>query len=367
MNLQKEKEKYKEKLYQPSQAEIDEYSFSFTLFSANIKKFLPHVSITDYRRYFQETLYHNWISGLEQYDMEYLKKTKIINNSSIDISNTSVDNPLIFTSFHLGSYRSFISVLYELGHKIVLIIDESVFAKQQGDILINVVPLLKATESSDIIILNVMDRTSIFKLKSLIEQGYIMTVYLDGNTGINSDSINFSKSYIPIQFLNNLIYVKNGVGKLASLLNAKIIPVIAHRDEMEINHIKFYEEIQISDFEDRQEFAIKSIEKAYKLFEEELSKYPTQCECWLHIHKWFKRDFATPFKLGIINSSDFKFNEDRYSVFKRADSLFLFDLYDYQSYPINTEISRALENNDFSKIDGKLLEELKTKNVVEAL
>ena len=163
MNLQKEKEKYKEKLNQPSQAEIDKYSFSFALFSANIKKFLPHIPKSDYKRCFQETLYHKWISGLEQHDMEYLKKTKVINNSSIDLENLNIKQPLIFASFHLGSYRSFNSILYELGHKIVIVIDESVFIKQQENILNNVGPLLKRKESSDFIILNVMDKTSIFQ------------------------------------------------------------------------------------------------------------------------------------------------------------------------------------------------------------
>ena len=364
MNLQKEKEKYKEKLNQPSQAEIDKYSFSFALFSANIKKFLPHIPKSDYKRCFQETLYHKWISGLEQHDMEYLKKTKVINNSSIDLENLNIKQPLIFASFHLGSYRSFNSILYELGHKIVIVIDESVFIKQQENILNNVGPLLKCKESSDFIILNVMDKTSIFKLKNLIEQGYIMSVYLDGNTGINSDNVTFSKSYIPIQFLNNTIYVKNGIGKLAALLGAKIIPIIAHRDGEENNHIEFYKEIQISDFDNKQEFAVKSIEKAYNLFEEMLYKYPTQWESWLYIHKWFKRDFSTPFNFESDNVSVNKFNDKRYAIFKLVDSFFLFDLFDYQSYPITPEISKALESNNFSEIDSTLLEELKTKTII---
>ena len=75
-----------------------------------------------------------------------------------------------------------------MGYKIVIIMDEGVIKRQGNQLLKEVKPLLKGTENSDFIILNVMDRTSIFKLKKLISEGYVMSVYLDGNMGINDDN-----------------------------------------------------------------------------------------------------------------------------------------------------------------------------------
>ena len=297
--------------------------------------------------------------------MDYLKNSKIINNSTIDLKNINVKEPVIFASFHLGSYRKFNSILYELGHKIVIVIDESFYIKQQENIINNVAPLLKGKVSSDFIILNVMDKTSIFKLKHLIKNGYVMSIYLDGNTGINSDNVTFSKSYIPINFLNNIIYVKNGIGKLAALLGAKIVPIIAHRDEEENNNIVFYKEIEILEFENKQNFAIRSIEEAYKLFEIMLNTYPTQWESWLYIHKWFKRGFTTSFIERRSNSIDYNFNHDRYALFKLVDSFFLFDLFDYQSYPITQELSDIFKHKNFSKLNRSFLEELIKKNILQ--
>ena len=143
----------------------------------------------------------------------------------------------------MGSYRTTISYLYKKGFKIVLIIDDEVFKSQLNSFKETAKNIIKEKNTSDIIILNVKDRSSIIKLKQLIINGYVMAVYLDGNTGINTKPQNFSKGFININFLNQSINVKYGVGKLASLFNAKIIPVISYRNNNEENNIEFFKEI----------------------------------------------------------------------------------------------------------------------------
>jgi KDO2-lipid IV(A) lauroyltransferase len=362
MNLNEIKTDYRNKLQNATQSEIDNTSYSFALFSANINKFLPHIPKSEYKNLFQKTLYHKKISGAEQYDLEYLKNNSIINNSSINLELKNITSPTIFASFHLGSYRLLNSYLYVLGYKIVIIIDESVFLKQQDDLLNKVKPLLNGTKESDFVMLNINDRTSIFKLKNYIEQGYIMTVYLDGNTSLNNKSQDFTKGYIPINFLNNNVFVKNGIGKLSALLGAKIIPTLSSRDKDENNSIEFYKEIQIADFENKQEFSIKSIEISYKILEKRLIEIPEQWECWLYIEKWFKRDFKTPYNVNkeILN----QFNNERYTRFSLGKSNFIFDMYDYQSYPIEQELANSVQENNFSKINADLRQELQEKNII---
>jgi len=270
--------------------------------------------------------------------------------------------PTIFGTFHLGSYRLLNCYLYEKGFKIVLIIDDSVFENQQEEMLRVCRDVLNGKESSDMVILNVKNRSSIFKLKQLIEKGYVMSVYLDGNTGVNTRSQDFSKSYIPINFLKSNMYVKNGIGKLAALLDAKLIPVVSHRDSNEINHIEFYKEIKSNDYPNKHDFSIKSIEIAYKKLEEKLLKYPTQWECWLYIHKWFMRDYSTPYFSSEHNEN--KFNQERYTTFSLNESQFLFDMMDYKSFPLKKNLSKSIQENNFQKIDRILRQELIEKNIL---
>lgn len=362
MNLKAQKETYKKQTENPTKEDIKQTSFMFAVFSANIRKFYSNISSNEIIDMFKKFMYYRKSSNAEQYDIEYLRSMKIINNSSINIETKNITSPTIFASFHLGSYRLFNSYLYELGYKIVIIIDETVFLNQQDNILNKVKPLLKGTKNSDLILLNVNDRTSIFKLKNYIEQGYVMTVYLDGNTGLNEKSQDFSKGYISINFLNSQLFVKNGIGKLATLLSADIIPTISYRDDNDISYLEFHKVINTNDFENRQEFSVKSIEICYKKLEEKLIDYSTQWECWGYIQKWFKRGGLTPFYE--INLYQNKFNLQRYITFKLDKSNFIFDLLDYQSYPIEQELANAIQENNFSKINKDLIQELQDKNII---
>lgn len=145
-----------------------------------------------------------------------LKETKVINNSSYRFrkSQHKTTFNICFLSFR---FLPFFSILFIwIRHKIVIVIDESVsFIKQQENILNNAYPLLKRKESSDFIILNVMDKTSIFKLKNLIEQGCYNECLFRRKHRHKFWQCYFSKSYIPIQFLNNTIYVKKWIWKIS--------------------------------------------------------------------------------------------------------------------------------------------------------
>lgn len=353
---------FKKKIYNPTPEDLKKASYSFALFSANIKKFLPEINPEKYREMYQEVLCYQKTSGLEQSNTDYLKKCKITNHSLIDIDDLSVSIPTFFTTFHLGSYRLLNCFLFQKGHKVVLLIDESVFMSQQEEMLRVCNEVLNKKETSDMIILNVKDRSSIFKLKQLIEQGYVVSVYLDGNTGVHDKNQDFSKSYIPIQFLNNTIYVKNGIGKLAALLEAQLIPVVSYRENNDFNHLEFHKELKLNNFKDKQEYSVKSIEIAYTKLEEKLALYPTQWECWLYIHKWFLRNRQTSYfessKLaGLLNT-------ERYTTYVLGESPFLFDMLDYTSFPIDKNLFDALNNNNFNEITPQFRQELILKNII---
>lgn len=84
----------------------------------------------------------------------------------------------------------------------------------------------------------------------------------------------------------------------------------------------------------------------------------------LDIHLWFKRDFTTPFKNIVFNKKEREFNYERYTLIKLENSFFIFDLYDYKSYPISEELNSQIKQNRFSEIESDLRIELKKKNIL---
>lgn len=95
----------------------------------------------------------------------------------------------------------------------MVIVDHSVYVKSGNEILRLCHNELEKNANADLVILDIRDRKSLFQLKKLILNGYVISVYIDGNIGVkNITGNNFDKSFTPIDFFNNIVYVKNGIG-----------------------------------------------------------------------------------------------------------------------------------------------------------
>lgn len=337
-------------------------SYYYAIFSANMHKFLPNIPRNKYKKMFYDSIYCQHCAALEQSSKKYLESSKIINHSNVNLEKGEVSQKTIFATFHLGSYKTIISFLYNNGFRIALIIDDTVF-KSQSDVFENIVKnIIIGKKTSELVILNVKERTSIVRLKNLIENGYVMAVYLDGNSGINVEPQNFSKIFHSINFLNQKLNVKYGVGKLASILNAIIIPVLSYRGLNDENTIEIHKEISVDDFENKEIFAKSAIEYCYSILEKKVNIYPTQWECWGYIHKWFNRNLKVEYNSPVENIT--KFNHFRYEFFEANGTNFLFDLFSYTSFPITEPVYRKLLLNEFEDLEPDLLLEFKEKNIL---
>ena len=325
MLYKESRELFRNQIANPTETEQAFRSYYFALFSANINRFLPKVNNLDYKKMFFETLYSQNISSFEQNSKDYLHASTIIDNTNKKIANGKVKNT-IFVTFHLGSYKTPILYLYEKGYKIVLIVDERPFMEKKESYLFTI-NNLTGKDSSDMIILNIKDRKAIFKIKKLLSKGYVLAVYLDGNTGIKDEAQNFDKGYISINFFNKQIYVKNGISKLANLFNASIIPVISHRDKNENSIIEFHEEITNISSNEKEDININLAKQCWLLFEKKLKLHPTQWEGWGYIHKWFIRDNTTPY-LKVDMTKVSRVNYKRYVFFIVNDSHYVFDIFE---------------------------------------
>ena len=361
MNIKEKKEAFKKYIEDPTKEDIKKMSYSLAIFKAAVKKFVTKDTSVDYVDLFKKYIYNRMSADKELFDKTYARNIKVMNDSNF---NFDEQNSLstIFASFHYGPYRTFIAYLLEKGLKVVALVDDVVYINQKDNFFNKIIPLLNTPESADFQIVNVKDRASIFKLKDFISKGYVTTVYLDGNSALDRKDQDFTKSYIVVEILKDKIFAKNGIGKLAALLGLSIIPTIANYDENENVNIKFYKEIKSSDFESKEIFSEKSIEKCYQILNNHLNEDFIPWECWGYIHKWFKRGERTPYEtLGSLKNT---LNINRYTFFEMSSTKFIFDLLDYESIPIDEHLYKSLINNNFEKIPLKVKKELILKNVI---
>lgn len=105
-----------------------------------------------------------------------------------------------------------------------------------------------------------------------------------------------------------------------------------------------------------------AIKQLYKILECNLKIYATQWMEWIPIHTWLKRDWKTPY----VHNPNIRnlFNNDRYSLFVMDNSYFVFDLYDYISYPIKSDLYNLLKTRKLSLIKKEMMNELIEKNII---
>jgi KDO2-lipid IV(A) lauroyltransferase len=358
--LKKKKELYNT-IFKSSEESKKKLMYPFSLFAANIKRFLGN-SYTPFEleEAYKNVLLNQRLAGLEQHYRENLLNSKIINKSGIDFNLIASKNqPIIFTTFHLGSYRLLNSYLYEKGLKNVLIVRGKVFEEQLESIFNEVKPTLKKKEESDIIILDANDRRSIFRIKNLISKGYCLTVYLDGNTGVNDEKGVFTKNHLEIPFLNSKINIKKGIGQLAYLLGADLVPVFSYRDVNQTNNIEFLERVKATDYVGK-EFIEESLQICYKHLENYLLQYPWQWECWTYIHNWIDRNDIN------VSADDNEnvLNMNRFLPFYLKNDEYLMNLKTYKILHLKKDGINALKNGNLSMFSLTEIKELKSKLIL---
>jgi lauroyl/myristoyl acyltransferase len=333
-------------------------------FQANIHRFLPNIKKEEYQQLYKLLIYNQYLVTIDQYDFNKLDKINIHNNSSIDFTSP-LPNPTIFATFHYGSYRIINSYLLKYGFKVVLIIDEHAYNTQKQKIEDSYEKLKSYANqnNSDYIILNVKESSSIFRLKELLKNGYVLIVYIDGNTG-SLKGKNFNKGYMNLAFLESRINVKNGIAVLSSLLKATIIPVMTYWDKSENINMNFHNDIIVNDYSNNKIFIEGSITKIYSILEHYVKRTPEQWECWSYIHEWFKRDKLYPYKVQNTNDLKFIFNEERYSLFALKNEYYFFDKYSYRGFPLGIDTYLKIKDKNINNIEKSKLEYLITKNVI---
>lgn len=357
--LKKKNELYKT-IFNSSEESKKKLMYPFSLFAANVKRFL-NASLTplELEEAYKNVLFSQRLAGLEQYHITNLLNSKIINKYGVDfdlIKNKA--KPTIFATFHLGSYRLLNSYLYERGLKNVLIVRGRVFEEQLESIFNEVKPSLRKKKDSDIIILDANDRRSIFRIKQLISKGYCLTVYLDGNTGVNDKKGVFTKNHLEIPFLNGQINIRKGVGQLAYLIGADLIPVFSYRDVNHTNNIEFLSRIKFKDFKNK-DFIEESLKICYAHLENYLLQYPWQWECWTYIHNWIDMN---------VNANDTEsknvLNKNKFLPFYLNDSEYLMNLKTYKILQLKKDSINGLKNGNLSIFSPTEIRELKNNLII---
>ncbi|MFD0861501.1 hypothetical protein ACFQ1M_04730 [Sungkyunkwania multivorans] len=354
----------KKNIYNTNAKTEERYSKSVAFTSANLKRFLPQIPSKEHEQFYRDCLYNQHLSSLEEYDIGAIDAVDVINETSLP-SLENIDQPLVFATYHLGSYRILNSYLTKLGLKTALIVDDEVYNAQANKFLNS----WKKVEGhykngSDFVVLNAEKRTVLLQLMKLLRDNYVLIVYLDGNTGTGK-RLSENPNLLSTNFLGHDIYTRKGFAYLSHIVKANIVTTLSYRDKG-TTKLHFFEEIEYDPSVSREAHCQTVVKKCYDIFQSYLLKYPQQWEGWFYIHKWFETDLLEDQREDSKPSIAVRgFNSEEYALFKYClNDYFILDKSNYKSILITKGIYEALKNNRYKQLGKNVLQQLMTNNII---
>lgn len=320
---------------------------------ANIRALLPELlaerSPDDM---IKELLYGRSQAPLEPYFVEKIKDYKC-QGSFIDVVRAP-EQPRIFCTYHLGSYRAIICLLTRLGCDFSLVIDRNVIENQGERIrqMVGKISQYFQTEV-DFDLINAEDFNAAMRMVRTLSAGKSLVVYLDGNTGTGG-VYRHDERLIKVKFFDTILFARKGISYISYITKVPIQPVIAYRERDIDVVLQFFDAIDPAQSQEgKHTFCLEVTQQLYRHLEQKLRQYPLQWEAWLYVHKYFDLEYLSQQlaqrSLPMVTvkqdqSQELVFNEDQYSLFQLGGDYFLFDNNSYQSHLIEESLFRLLQS-----------------------
>jgi len=334
-----------------NQDELNNIEFA----SANLRHLLLDIPIENHAEIINEILFTQACATLDGDSCFLLETTKIIDPESMLLA--AGQKPVIFCTFHFGSYQLINQVLASRGLNYVLPVSNDNFAnyKRYYEDKIEVIRNYFRS-ASQLLVLNAEEPTAALAMARKTRAGWSLLAYIDGNTGVQGAARRDAKM-LRVSLLGKPIYARKGIAFLSHFLKLPIIPVICEITGPMERTMTFYEKIKpFTASEDRETYCQMATEKLYSILGTCLKKSPSQWLGWLELQKYLatnglatnesnnKQD-ANSVSLADKNT-DLKlmFNNRRFGFIVQDDQRVLLDKTTYKLLSLPDNISDLLES-----------------------
>lgn len=344
-NIKKTKQ-LRERVFNPNQEDIRNYSGTEAFCSASFTVFLPHLPHSEHRQRFREVLFNQYYAFIERGDLNLA--------DNLDLSGLKLieDTGFILCSFHYGAYKLLSASLIKSNRKFFVVINNSVSQEIKDanhDFFRIGKKRYKNTVQEKLIHLEAENVNFIFHAKELIEQGYIMLIFLDGNSGLDGIMNTTGKNMYGITFLDNEIYVKKGLTALSYAYNVPILPVFSLRNQdSPIIKIESLEPLYPDFSMTRNDYSKVVTQKLYSLLEDKVIENPFEWEGWIYVHKWLNiKNLTTEEEMVPTHKKieELKFNDKKYVTFMTSDKEFLLEKRTHLAYQISPKAKQIIDGN----------------------
>ncbi len=334
---------------------------------ASLQRFLG-VSIEKATELYKAILFNrDWAIMDEDYD-EPLEEMEIRGDKTY---LRHENGPVIFCTFHSGSYRLINFLLAKKGINFSLVIDDTA-VNLQGDKFMKMYHKINDPDTHEKLfnIINAEKQNVGINMIRSIRSGQNLLLYLDGNSGVGGMDRSDEK-LVDVKFFNQTIKARKGICYIAHRTSTPIVPVISYRESGK-NIIEILPAIYPDQKVDSATFAKDATQHLYDSLATRIASRIEQWEGWLYVHKFTVVTATTELELPAsqVDVSKVRFNNHRYHLYKNEQSqAILFDRQSYNYFKISDGLFEVFETTRLDgrlkhKINNSLLEDLLQRNVL---
>lgn len=333
--------------------EVDDLETGIREFaSANLWHLLPEIPLQAHPKVIDEILLHRLMAELDGDGFFLLDNARIEDPYSVlDIAKTE---PVIFCTFHFGSYRLINMLLISRSLDYMLPVEDHIHSVQKDDFLNHSQAYQKHFRStSQFTVVNAEAPTAALVMARKARAGWSLLAYLDGNTGVQGAARKDAKM-LKVSLLGQPIYARKGIAFLSHFLKLPIVPVFCEITGPVERRFIFHEPIEPPTAgSDRDVYCQQTTEQLYALLGTYLKRSPSQWLGWLDMQQYLDLDATMP--LDVIDSGDqtaesavvanrLVFNHERFGFIVRDGERVLLDKLTYEFLTVPESVYAVLES-----------------------
>ncbi|MFD2572533.1 hypothetical protein ACFSUS_17980 [Spirosoma soli] len=324
------------------------YLMKFTTFSANVENILPSIPRREHEMMFKKLLLQQIYTT---FDQRCLTAGDLVELRGVQDILKLANEPKIYCTYHLGSYRLLTSVLFRKGVDCVLMVGSNMNRSQGGDMTEHIDALREKHGLTNVFrIIEAGSPSAGLSVLRELKAGRSLIVYVDGSPETAPEPGEEDK-FLSVRFGHRQVLTRKGVGFLSHAAGVPIVPIVSYRDSDLTNVLHCLKPIRPIRNSDRDMYCQEAMQQLYDAFWPFLNRYPEQWEGWNYIHSFLEPEKARHgfFKVG---SDRPIFNEDRYSICDLEQAPILFDRRLYQTYEITDDLRDLLTSlNEIDSVE----------------
>jgi KDO2-lipid IV(A) lauroyltransferase len=335
------------------------YQHTSHLVSASLSHLLPRLPRARHPELVREILFQQGWAGLDERMLfagegtamlDFLLGSTEVEDPEGVLPRAAAGEPLIFCTFHTGSYRLVNVLLGAAGVSFSLVVDR-LTREGQGETFLRIYETFRERTGSGIR-MDVLDaESSRIGLQAMrrVRAGGSLLFYIDGNTGVGGVHRRDDRM-VRVRFLGHTLHARKGIAFLSHATGVPIVPVLCERTGGSSRRITFLSALHPDGEADREAYSTGATQAVYSLLEPLLQRAPGQWEGWLYVHKYLDEKElhdaveARPARAAETppDGDPLVLDAERFTLLRLRDTPVLFDRATYQATPLSESLHAAI-------------------------